>query len=240
VGSPRIPPYICQNVRYGGIIPYITQIKILGKNLSFFGIILIFVFMDKKTCYICKIEKELNEFYGDKSKSNGVSSKCKKCHNIRAGERKKLKRKNDPEYRKLMNRKRTERLTRRKKEDPEYRKLINRKKEARNVMREERDPVYKLKRKLRYSLRDSFRRKGYTKKTQSYKLLGEEWSVVKEHFESLFTEGMSWDNMGKWHIDHIIPLSSAKNEDEIVKLCHYTNLQPLWEKDNLEKSNKIL
>jgi hypothetical protein len=50
---------------------------------------------------------------------------------------------------------------------------------------------------------------------------------------------MSWDNYGEWHIDHIIPLSFAKNEDEIMKLCHYTNLQPLNGIDNIRKSNKI-
>ena len=51
---------------------------------------------------------------------------------------------------------------------------------------------------------------------------------------------MSWDNYGKWHIDHIIPLSSAKTEQDILKLCHYTNLQPLWAKGNIIKSNKII
>ena len=53
---------------------------------------------------------------------------------------------------------------------------------------------------------------------------------------------MGWDNYGinGWHVDHIIPLSSAKNENEIYELCHYTNLQPLWGTDNIKKSNKIL
>jgi hypothetical protein len=52
---------------------------------------------------------------------------------------------------------------------------------------------------------------------------------------------MSWNNYGKtgWHIDHIIPLSSANSEEEIIKLCHYTNLQPLWSEDNLKKSNRF-
>ena len=53
---------------------------------------------------------------------------------------------------------------------------------------------------------------------------------------------MTFDNHGLhgWHIDHITPLSTATTEEEIIKLCHYTNLQPLWAEDNLAKSNKIL
>jgi len=51
---------------------------------------------------------------------------------------------------------------------------------------------------------------------------------------------MNLDNQGKWHIDHIIPLSSAKTEGEFYELCHYTNLQPLWAENNIKKSNKII
>jgi hypothetical protein len=63
---------------------------------------------------------------------------------------------------------------------------------------------------------------------------------LKEYIENKFVDGMTWENQGEWHIDHRIPLSSANSEDEIYKLCHYTNLQPLWGEDNRIKSNKIL
>lgn len=51
---------------------------------------------------------------------------------------------------------------------------------------------------------------------------------------------MTWENRNEWHIDHITPLSSAKTEEELYKLCHYTNLQPLWAEENLKKGNKII
>ena len=62
------------------------------------------------------------------------------------------------------------------------------------------------------------------------------------YLESKFTEGMTWDNHGEWHIDHIIPCCSfnLENEEEQKKCFHYTNLQPLWAKDNLRKGGKIL
>jgi len=58
---------------------------------------------------------------------------------------------------------------------------------------------------------------------------------LKKHLENQFIDGMSWENRSEWHIDHIIPLSSAKTKDELYKLCHYENLQPLWVEDNLKK-----
>jgi len=65
---------------------------------------------------------------------------------------------------------------------------------------------------------------------------------LKKYLEDKFSEGMTWDNKGfyGWHIDHIIPLSSAKNEEDIIRLSHYTNLQPLWGKDNMKKGNKVI
>mgnify|MGYP002132731409 FL=1 len=51
---------------------------------------------------------------------------------------------------------------------------------------------------------------------------------------------MTWDNYGDWHIDHIIPLNSAQTEEDLYKLCHYSNLQPLWALDNLKKGSKYV
>jgi hypothetical protein len=78
--------------------------------------------------------------------------------------------------------------------------------------------------------------------TGSLELVGLTAEDLKKYIESKFKEGMSWDNYGVygWHLDHIIPLSSAKNEEGLKSLCHYTNLQQLWVFDNLSKFNKII
>jgi len=74
-------------------------------------------------------------------------------------------------------------------------------------------------------------------------LLGCSKEDFKLYLSSKFTDGMSWDNYGRtgWHIDHITPLSSfdLTNEDELAAACHYTNMQPLWARDNIIKGNKI-
>ena len=79
-----------------------------------------------------------------------------------------------------------------------------------------------------------------TKKNKTFEIVGCEPNELKMYLEKQFVVGMSWENRNEWHIDHIIPLSSAKTEDELYKLCHYTNLQPLWVVENIQKSNKIL
>jgi len=63
---------------------------------------------------------------------------------------------------------------------------------------------------------------------------------LMKHLEKQFQEGMTWNNYGKWHIDHIRPCASFNllNEDEQIQCFHYTNLQPLWAEDNLKKHDK--
>lgn len=97
------------------------------------------------------------------------------------------------------------------------------------------DPMFALKNRLRSRVNICIRKKGWSKKSKTIKMLGAEWEIVKAHLESLFVDGMSWENRGDWHIDHIVPLAAAQNEEELEKLCHYTNLRPLWAIDNLRK-----
>lgn len=99
--------------------------------------------------------------------------------------------------------------------------------------------LYKLKCILRSRTYSAFKYKGYSKNSKTKEILGIEWEVCKNYIERQFTKGMNWDNQGQWHIDHIIPLASAKTPKELKKLCHYTNLQPLWAADNLSKSDSI-
>jgi len=87
----------------------------------------------------------------------------------------------------------------------------------------------------------AIKNKGYTRKSSIKNILGCEWEVLKEHLEKQFKDGMTWNNYGEWHIDHIKPLSSfdLTRRKDFIKACHYTNLQPLWAKDNLSKGAKI-
>ena len=92
---------------------------------------------------------------------------------------------------------------------------------------------------MRSRLLSFLKTRNITKKDKTFDIVGCSPEFLKEHLEKQFISGMTWDNRSEWHIDHIIPLSSAKTEDELYKLCYYENLQPLWAEDNLKKSNKI-
>ena len=93
--------------------------------------------------------------------------------------------------------------------------------------------------RVRKRLHRFLKTKNMTKKNTTFEIVGCTPQQLKEHLEKQFVDGMNWENRSEWHIDHIIPLSSAKTEEEVYKLCHYTNLQPLWAEENLRKGNKI-
>ena len=111
------------------------------------------------------------------------------------------------------------------------------------------DPLFRLNRNYRRSCHRALQSIGHKKNNRSLKLLGlETWQELAKHLQSQFYdhpetgEEMTFDNHGYygWHIDHIIPISTATTEEEMIKLCHHTNLQPMWAEENRAKSNKIL
>ena len=163
----------------------------------------------EKVCNTCTTVKPISEYRGRKQ--------CKTCENKNRYQKNKLRRQNDPVFNSWW-----------KSYD------VDRKRKKENE-----DPMTGFIQIMRQCVRKSFKRNGYTKKSRAHIILGTDWSVVKSHMESLFKEGMTWNNHGEWHTDHIIPISSGKTEDEVVKLCHYSNLQPLWAEENLLKSNTI-
>jgi hypothetical protein len=105
--------------------------------------------------------------------------------------------------------------------------------------RRQTDPLYKMRCNIRSRIANSMKNKGYTKSSRTYQILGCDFETFKKHIERQFTKGMNWNNHGEWHYDHIIPISTAQTEEEVIKLNHYTNFQPLWAEDNISKSNNI-
>ena len=218
--------------------------------------------MAVKKCSKCKEEKELSEFHKSKVAKDGLQYCCKKCvsdynekHKEKYKEYQKGYRKNNKEYNKEYKKeyyiKNKEEFLKRSKEwqknNKEFLKEYNAKysKENRdyltkqNKQKRNTDSIYKLKGTLRSRTYVAFKRSRWNKNSATEKMLGCNYETAHKHLERQFTKGMSWDNHGKWHIDHIIPLSSAKTEEDLINLCHYTNLQPLWAEDNLSKGASI-
>ena len=101
------------------------------------------------------------------------------------------------------------------------------------------DPVFKWTARQRSRLSKRLAEHGGTKDQSSDELFGCTYQELRDHLEAQFTEGMTWENYGQWHLDHKRPCSSFDLSDpEQQKQCfHYTNLQPLWGEDNLRKSD---
>ena len=104
------------------------------------------------------------------------------------------------------------------------------------------DVNFKVGLNLRSRIKTAIKKQYGKKAYNSIKLLGCTIKEVRNHLESQFVTGMSWNNYGEWHIDHIRPCASFDLTDpEQQKQCfHYTNLQPLWAKDNLSKGAKFI
>ena len=114
--------------------------------------------------------------------------------------------------------------------------------------RRKEDDLFRLKDNLRSRISQSFGKNGYKKSSRIYEILGCSYDLFKQYIEMQFKEWMNYENQGKyngefyygWDLDHIIPISSAKCEDDMIKLNHYTNFQPLCSKINrdIKRDNK--
>lgn len=117
----------------------------------------------------------------------------------------------------------------------------------RESKRKKEDPIYRFKSGIRSRISIIFKRGGFSKKSSTFNILGCSFNELTIYLESKFESWMTWENRGLyngklnygWDLDHIIPLSLAKTEYEIIKLNHYTNLQPLCSKINrdVKKNN---
>jgi len=213
--------------------------------------------MKNKVCTKCGIKKLKNEFNKTKVSKDGSYSQCKKCvseYNKNYYKQNRQKILNAVEIYKENNREKVLEGKRKeyKKHKNKYlldsanwqkknREKSNSIKYKHKVKKRKTDPVCRIVDSLRSRIRAVL--KGNNKSQHSMELIGCYSDELKSYLEKQFTDGMTWDNYGYygWHIDHIKPCASFDLSDpEQQKLCfHYSNLQPLWAKDNLAKNNKL-
>lgn len=186
-----------------------------------------------KQCKKCNEVKEISCFDLDNRRDDKLCVYCKSCKSA---------------YQKEWNRKNRE--TRRKHNKSWRDKNKEHIKEYHNSWRKQNLEYYREYVKRRYSeetlykltiiSRSNIKRYIKNKKCSSSDIIGCSPLELKIHLENQFKDGMTWDNHGEWHIDHVVPLSSANTEDELISLNHYTNLQPLWAFENMSKGSKVL
>jgi len=189
--------------------------------------------METKICSKCKLEKSVSDFNISSRNKTGYRCECRDCQ--------KLIYQNNSTYYKNKRKKRYQKNT--------EKELLRNK----NYYINNRDIIIKQKlnklksdlnlrilSNLRSRICQFVKSKKIHKDNQTRNILGIDLEGFKKYLEIKFQPNMTWDNYGEWHIDHTIPLNSANSEEELYKLCHYTNLQPLWAKDNLSKGCKIL
>lgn len=205
-------------------------------------------------CIMAGQEQPISNFQKDNSQVDRLNRHCSDCkRRFSKLDRQKYggkRRSQEAEYRQTPSRKESDRkhyqkhrqelAQKEKLRRPSHREDINRR--ARD--RRQRDPLERVKASLRTRLSQIIRQRSLEKTYKLYQYIGCTFRELQACIEKQFQSGMSWDNYGngltKWNIDHIIPLSSAITVEDIYKLCHYTNLQPLWQPDNARKGNRMV
>lgn len=171
-----------------------------------------------KVCTRCETEKHVSEFGAMANAADGRKPHCKNCH---AGVQ--------LEY---VDRNREEVNARYRANGKKYRVATNK--------RRKEDPAFRIRCNLSSRVRSALKAEGTRKSEKTKELTGCSIEELKAHLESKFVEGMTWENYGEWHLDHIRPCASFNLVDveEQRKCFHWTNLQPLWALDNLRKSSR--
>jgi len=204
---------------------------------------------NKKVCKKCKLFKLLHEFSKHKGMSDGYENICKECRNIAfkkyynnnscymLGRSRNYRQNHKDEIKRYM-----EKYRKSHKEQIKKRHNENRQDKLKT------DILFRMGENIRSRVRLAL--KNNQKSGSAIKDLGCSMGDLKLYLEVKFypnaktNENMTWDNYGfyGWHIDHIVPLSSfdLTNREQFLKACHYTNLQPLWAKENIIKRNKII
>lgn len=186
-------------------------------------------------CSKCESVKLIKEFGKDKSNRYSIDPICKVCRRDLATQRRVDFPDRVKEVRRNSRNKNKEYYNTKKKDwDKSNRDYINsyKRKKYNN------EPEYKMQVFCRQIVRRMFKSTGVKKCYKTQEILGYTPLELKQHIEDQFKEGMSWDNHGEWHVDHIVPISRAKSLAEGLVLSQLDNLQPLWAKENLIKSNK--
>lgn len=214
------------------------------------------VFIEDKIriCSKCKISKPFSEYTKNKSRKGGIESKCKTCiKSYKDNNKEKIKTYNNKynNSEKGLNQK-EESYDRNRdniiKSSRERYKRIAKTEEfkkynsERSKKRELEDNIYKLKKRVSCLIRGSFKRRELVKDNKSEDILGCTMDFFIEHIESQFLPWMSWENYGNvcevleydcsWDLDHIIPVSLAQTEEDILSLNYWSNFQPLCSKIN--------
>lgn len=189
--------------------------------------------MQTKICSKCGRELSLDNFYKLKSGKYGVQSECKDCYKARVKEYYEQNKEKIKEYH--------EKNREKYKEYYENNKEAIKKKHYEYVdKRLKEDELFALTERARGLIYKSVARKGYTKRSKTSEIVGCTFEQLKEHLENTWYNNYGTPYNGEpVHIDHIIPLASAKNEEDVIKLCHYTNLQYLKPEDNRKKHDKL-
>jgi hypothetical protein len=184
-----------------------------------------------KVCTICKVEKSYEDFFKDKAFKDGKQSRCKKCDYRRQVEWKQKNKERAREYNKKSYQLNPEKFK-------TYSKKWADKNKGYHKNRMKSEPLLRLVHNMRNRVSSYCKSIRANKTTRTKEMLGLNLADFKSYMESKFQEGMTWDNYGQWHVDHIKPLSLATTEQQVMELNHYTNLQPLWASENLKKSNR--